>query len=156
VKTYKRINEKDREEISVYISRGETQEVVAQRLGVSQSAISRELQKGAGRGSYNPFLANRHSCLRAQNRRPKLKINAPTWKIIENHLAIHWSPFQIADFLQHCPKNVTVVSVSEKTIYNYLHFHMKGELQRLALRELRQKGKNAPQRAKRNAASFEI
>lgn len=146
MKTYKRINEKDREEISVYISRGETQEVVAQRLGVSQSTISRELQKGADRGSYNPFLANRHSCLRAQNRRPKLKINAPTWKIIENHLAIHWSPFQIADFLQHSPKDVTVVSVSEKTIYNYLHFHMKGELQRLALQELRQKGKKRTQK----------
>jgi len=38
-------------------------------------------------------------------------------------------------------KNNTVVVVSEKTIYNYLRFHMKGELQKLALQELRQKGK---------------
>jgi len=31
--------------------------------------------------------------------------------------------------------------VSGKTIYNYLHFHMKGELKKLALQKLRQKGK---------------
>jgi len=141
VKSYKRITEQDREEIAVCLGRGETQEAIAEQIGVSQSAISRELQKGEDRGSYNPFLANRNSRLRAQNRCPELKINAQTWKIIENHLAIRWSPFQIADFLQHSLEDDTVVPVSEKTIYNYLHFHMKGELQKLALQELRQKGK---------------
>jgi IS30 family transposase len=90
---YKRITEEDREEIAVYIGRGETQEALARRIGVSQSAICRELQKGADRGSYNPFLANRNSHLRAVNRCPEVKINAATWKVIENHLAIHWSPF---------------------------------------------------------------
>lgn len=131
----------DREEIAVCFGLGESQEAIAKRIGVSQSTISRELKKGADRGSYNPFLAQRESLLRALNRRPELKIDAPTWKVIENHLAIHWSPFQIADFLQQGAKDDTVVPVSEKTIYNYLHFHMKGELQKLALQELRQKGK---------------
>jgi transposase, IS30 family len=147
VSTYRRISEIDREEISIYQNRGETQEAIAKRIGVSQSAICRELQKGADRGSYNPFLANRNSRIQAQNRRPELKINSPTWKIIENHLAIHWSPFQIADFLHHYPKDDTVTPVSEKTIYNYIHFHMKGELQKLALKELRQKGKKRAKKA---------
>jgi len=31
-----------------------------------------------------------------------------------------------------------VISVSEKTIYNYINVHMKGELKKLALAELRQ------------------
>lgn len=141
MKTYKRITDKDREEIAVYYGQGETQEALAKRIGVSQSAISRELKKGADRGSYNPFLAQRESQLRAQNRRPELKIDSPTWTVIENHMAIHWSPFQIADFLHQSANDGTVVPVSEKTIYNYLHFHMKGELQKLALQELRQKGK---------------
>ena len=30
--------------------------------------------------------------------------------------------------------------VSEKTIYNYINLHMKGELKKLALAELRKKG----------------
>ena len=141
MKTYKRITGKDREEIAVYFGLGETQETIAWRIGVSQSTISRELKKGADRRSYNPFLAQRESTKRALGRRPKLKINASTFKVIKNHLAIHWSPFQIADFLQNNANDDTVVPVSEKTIYNYLHFHMKGELQKLALQELRQKGK---------------
>jgi len=61
--------------------------------------------------------------------------------VIQNHLAIRWSPYQIADFLQKSANDATVVPVSEKTIYNYLYFHMKGELKKLALQELRQKGK---------------
>jgi IS30 family transposase len=31
--------------------------------------------------------------------------------------------------------------MSAKTIYNYIHFHMKGELKKAALEDLRQKGK---------------
>jgi len=70
-----------------------------------------------------------------------LKINAQTWKIIEHHLALHWSSYQIAAFLRQNVNDGTEVIVSEKTIYHYLHFPMKGELQKLALQELRQKGK---------------
>jgi len=78
---------------------------------------------------------------RALRRRPRLKINGSTWNVIEHHLALHWSPYQIASFLHHQANDGTVVAVSEKTIYHSLHFHMKGELQKLALQELRQKGK---------------
>jgi IS30 family transposase len=56
--------------------------------------------------------------------------------VIQNHLAIRWSPYQIADLLQKSANDGTVVPVGEKTIYNYLHFHMKGELKKLALQEL--------------------
>src|SRR5512133_3937448 len=138
---YRRINSTDRENILIYHSEGDTQECIAKKIGVSQSAISRELKKGLDRSSYNPILAQRRTVERATCRIQDLKINHATWAVIANHLAIHWSPYQIADFLHMSEKNDTVVSVSEKTIYNYLHFHMKGELQKLALKELRQKGK---------------
>jgi IS30 family transposase len=87
------------------------------------------------------MLAQRRTIERATCRTPDLKIDHLTWAVIANHLAIHWSPYQIADFLHMTEKNDKVEPVSEKTIYNYLHFHMKGELQKLALQELRQKGK---------------
>jgi len=138
---YRRINSTDRENILIYHSTGATQEYIANKIGVSQSAISRELRKGLDRSSYNPMLAQRRTSERAASRIPDLKIDLSTWVVIANHLAIHWSPYQIADFLHTFGKNDTVVPVSEKTIYNYLHFHMKGELQKLALQELRQKGK---------------
>jgi transposase, IS30 family len=138
---YRRINSTDRENILIYRSAGDTQECIANKIGVSQSAISRELKKGLDRSSYNPMLAQRQTIERANSRIPELKIDHSTWTVIANHLAIHWSPYQIADFLYTNEKNDKVVPVSEKTIYNYLHFHMKGELQKLALQELRQKGK---------------
>ena len=147
MKNYKRITAKDREDIAVYYGYGVPQSIIAERVGVSQSTISRELKKGSDRGSYNPFLAQREYHHRAQGRRPQLKIDCPTWNVIEHHLALRWSPYQIASFLRNQANDAIVVVVSEKTIYNYLHFHMKGELQRLALEELRQKGKR---RKKRN------
>lgn len=141
MQSYRRITENDRENILVYLNEGEKQETIAIRIGVSQSSISRELLKGLDRNSYNPIQAQRQTRLRSGNRRSPLKITSKTWNIIENHLSIRWSPFQIADFLHNSVNDDTVVPVSEKTIYNYLHFHMKGELQKLALQELRQKGK---------------
>lgn len=138
---YRRLSSADRENILVYVGSGDSQELIAAQIGVSQSAISRELRKGMDRGTYNPVLAQRLTEERGRSRIPDLKINEATWTMIENHLAIHWSPYQIADFLQRRAKDATVVPVSEKTIYNYLHFHLKGELQKLALQELRQKGK---------------
>jgi len=141
MKGYTRITEQDRENILVYVQQGDKQETIASKLGFSQSSISRELAKGRDRKTYNPIKAQRETRLRASIRIRPLLINEKTWKIVGNHLSIHWSPFQIADFLHNLQKDDTVVPVSEKTIYNYLHFHMKGELQKLALQELRQKGK---------------
>jgi IS30 family transposase len=99
------------------------------------------LKKGEDGGAYNPFLAQRRTNSYSKSSARALKINDATWQVIQNHLAIRWSPYQIADFLQKSANDATVVPVSEKTIYNYLHFHMKGELKKLALKELRQKGK---------------
>ena len=138
---YRRITEQDRESILIQLSTGNNQSAIAMKLGVTQPTISRELKKGLYKGMYNPYLAQRNTNARLQSRKPELKINKQTWSIIESHLAIRWSPFQIASFLHSNTNDAKVVSVSEKTIYNYLHFHMKGELQQLALHELRQKGK---------------
>jgi len=115
---YRRITSKDREEIAIGLNLGENQAAIAKKLGFEQSTISRELKKGHDRGLYNPFLAQRTTDKRAKRRIPRLKINSPTWQVIKNHLSIHWSPFQIADFLHNSPNNATIIPVSEKTIYN--------------------------------------
>ncbi len=149
MRNYNRISSKVREEIMVYRANGDNQITIAKKTGYSQSAISRELKKGEDREVYNPFLAQRITDTCGTRRSRTLKINDATRQVIQNHLAIRWSPYQIADFLQKSANDATVVPVSEKTIYNYLHFHMKGELKELALQQLRQKGK------KRSAKSAE-
>ncbi len=141
MRSYHRISSEHREEIMVYCANGDNQETIAKKTGFSRSAISRELKKGNDRGSYNPFLVQRKTDYYAKSRSRALKINESTWQVIENHLVIRWSPYQIADFLQKGANDGIVVPVSEKTIYNYLHFHMKGELKKPALQELSQKEK---------------
>jgi IS30 family transposase len=139
---YKRLHTENRETIMVLMNKGFSQHEIAEMIGKNQSTISREIGKGLDRGTYNPLQAQRVTDNRAKTRIPVLKINEPTWKIIKSHLGIHWSPYQIADFLKKSHTDDTIHPVSEKTIYNYIHFHMKGELKKLALKELRQKGKS--------------
>lgn len=146
---YTRISEELRERIMVLKQEGKTQEAIGQDMGKSQSAISRELKKGRMGMAYNPILSQRRTNDRAQARVPELKINTPTWHVINNHLGIRWSPRQISEYLQSDGNDGTIVPVSEKTIYNYIEFHMKGELKKLAVKELRQRGKKRKSSADR-------
>jgi transposase, IS30 family len=139
--SYTRIQEAERERICVYFQKGYNQSKIARIIGRSQSSISRERKKGKQYGIYNPILAQRRTVVRGLVRKPKLKTDKPTWACIDNHLSIGWSPKQISDFLHNNGNDGTVSPVSEKTIYNYINFHMKGELKKLALVELRQRGK---------------
>lgn len=139
--TYFRITEQDRERILVMKQTGYSQKAIAKELNKNQATISRELRKGRDGVAYNPLQAQRIADTMAQSRRPMLKINAATWEMINNHLGLRWSPKQISEFLHTLSFESTIVPVSEKTIYNYIEFHMKGELKKLALHELRQHGK---------------
>jgi len=113
---------------------------IAKALGRNQSSLLRELAKGLEKRAYNPFLAQRETDKRAAYRKLALKIDAQTWEAINNHLSLRWSPKQIENFLHTGGNDLTVISVSEKTIKSYINLHMKGELGKLAEEELRQKG----------------
>ena len=149
---YTRTTELNRERVLVLKQNGYTQQQIALDLGKHQSTISREMKKGRVGKAYNPILAQRLSDKRALSRVPELKIDKPTWRVINNHLGLRWSPRQVAEFLHGIGNDGTIVPVSEKTIYNYIDLHMKGELKKLALQELRQRGKprkgNAERRGK--------
>jgi IS30 family transposase len=138
---YTRITVEERERVLILRQQGLTQDAIGITIGKSQSAISRELKKGQEGRAYNPMLSQRQTEHRALARVPELKIDARTWSVIKNHFGIRWSPRQIAYYLQNDGNDGTIAPVSEKTIYNYIEFHMKGELKRLAIQELRQRGK---------------
>ena len=103
-----RISRKTREEIMVYFVNGDSQEAIAKKTGFCQSTISRELKKGKDHGVYNPFWAQRKTDFYAKCRARELKIDDSTWQVIQNHLAIRWSPCQIADFLHKSVNDATV------------------------------------------------
>lgn len=111
---------------------------IALKLNRSTSTISREINRGMDDGSYNPFLAEYDHLKQRRHQCPKLKINSNVWKLIKPKLELRWSPEQIANWLK---KDYPIHAMSGKTIYNYIHFHMKGELKKLALKDLRRRGK---------------
>ena len=110
---------------------------IAEKLNRKPSTITREIKKGLEGGTYNPYVAELDHQRQRYNQRPKLKINDQVWSEIKPKLEIRWSPNQICKYLGQTGAGC----VSPKTIYNYVNFHMKGELKKLALRDLRLKGK---------------
>jgi IS30 family transposase len=124
----------------------QTKSKIAALLGREPSTIGRELEKGMDRGMYNPIVAEMNHLQGRKHQSPKLKIDDGAWNLIKPQLEQRWSPEEIAKWLkEQYPEH----AMSGKTIYNYVQFHMKGELKKLALEDLRQRGKP---RKKGNAA----
>ncbi len=111
---------------------------IASNLGRRASSITREIKRGTDEGYYNPLIAEYEHLRQRKNQSPKLKIDNKSWQLIKPKLQLRWSPQQIAKWLEI---NYPSDKVSDKTIYNYVHFHMRGELKKLALKDLRLKGK---------------
>jgi IS30 family transposase len=111
---------------------------IAEKLNRSVSSITREIKRGQEMdGMYNPLEAEIVHLKQREYQVPRLKIESHIWKEIKSKLELRWSPEQISDFL----KASKMSEVSAKTIYNYVHLHMKGELKKIALKEFRQRGK---------------
>ena len=111
---------------------------IASNLGRKTSSITREIKRSTDDGYYNPLLAEYEHLRQRKNQCPKLKIDSKAWQLIKPKLEIRWSPQQIAKWPEiNYPKD----KVSDKTIYNYVHFHIRGELKKLALKDLRLKVK---------------
>jgi IS30 family transposase len=111
---------------------------IAAMLNRQPSSITRELEKGMDQGMYNPLLAEVRHLEARRNQRPRLKMTGEAWNVIKPRLEKRWSPEEVAQWLE---KAYPEHAMSGKTIYNYVFFHMKGELKKLALQDLRLRGK---------------
>jgi IS30 family transposase len=106
---------------------------IAAALSREPSSVTRELEKGMDTGMYNPMLAEVR-----RNQSPHLKMTDEAWNMVKPRLEHRWSAEEVAAWLKkECPE----YAMSGKTIYNYVFFHMKGEVKKLALRSLRLRGK---------------
>jgi IS30 family transposase len=111
---------------------------IATALNRKPSSITRELEKGMDNGMYNPILAEARHLEARRNQRPRLKMTGEAWNKVKPQLEKRWSPEEIAKWLE---KEYPKYAMSGKTIYNYVFFHMKGELKKLALQDFRLRGK---------------
>jgi IS30 family transposase len=115
---------------------------IAVSLNRSPSSITRELEKGMDNGMYNPIIAEARHLEARRNQCPRLKMTDEAWKTVKPQLEKRWSPEEVAQWLK---KEYPEYAMSGKTIYNYLFFHLKGELKKLALGDLRLRGKERKQ-----------
>src|SRR5208282_5352811 len=97
---YRRIRYEDRCQIYALSKREASQESIAHILGVSQSAVSREIGRNRGQRGYRFKQAEATAQARQAIRSKPRKLTAPIRRKIEAKLRqMRWSPEQISGWL---------------------------------------------------------
>jgi DNA-binding CsgD family transcriptional regulator len=106
----------EREEISRGVAAGEPCRQIAARLGRAPSTVSRELGRNGGRSRYRAQAADAAAFCRAQRPKPaKLVLEPRLRAVVEDKLALRWSPQQIAGWLPLAYPSEPVMRVSHET-----------------------------------------
>src|SRR5215211_8227487 len=128
----------EREEISRGLAAGESCRVIARRLGRAPSTVSREVARNGGRRCYRAQAADGAADRRARRPKPaKLVLQPRLRAVVEDKLAVRWSPQQIAGWLPLAFPEDPVMRVSHETIYLSLFVQSRGALRRELQRCLR-------------------
>ena len=128
----------EREEISRGLAAGASLRQIAADLGRSPSSVSREVARNGGRQGYRAAWAEAAAWQRA--RRPKaarLSVEPTLRAVVEEKLALRWSPQQISGWLGRAYAGVEAMQISHETIYLSLFIQSRGALKRELTRQLR-------------------
>jgi IS30 family transposase len=128
----------EREEISRGLAMGDSLRSIAARLGRAPSTVCREVTRNAGRRRYRAERAEQAAW--AMGRRPKpakLAACEPLRVVVEDRLALRWSPQQIARWLPTQFPDQEQMRVSHETIYMSLFVQGRGALRKELAHQLR-------------------
>ncbi len=142
---YRRITYEDRCQIYALNTRGASQESIAEVLGVSQSAVSREICRNRGQRGYRFNQAEAKAQARQAIRSKPRKLTAPVRRKIEAKLRqMRWSPEQVSGWLRD-----QGIKLSHERIYQMIWQDKRdgGNL----WRSLRRRGKRYNKRSGKNA-----
>ena len=142
---YRRIKYEDRCQIYALSKRGSSQESISEVLGVSQSAVSREMHRNRGQRGYRFKQAEAKAQARQAIRSKPRKLTAPMRRKIEAKLRqMRWSPEQISGWLTE-----QGIQLSHERIYQMIWDDKRdgGNLWRC----LRRRGRRYNKRAGKNA-----
>ncbi len=128
----------EREAISRGIAAHRSARSMARLLGRSPSTVSREINRNGGYDRYRAAAADEQAWARA--RRPKrCKLATRAWlrRVVARQLRLHWSPEQIAGWLQRAHPGREAYQVSHETIYRSLFVQARGVLKKELVQHLR-------------------
>jgi IS30 family transposase len=136
----RRLSLVEREEISRGLAAGRSLRAIAAGLGRAASTISREVAGNGGRQRYRALAADAAAWARAcRPKATKLSSRPGLSAMVEEKLALRWSPEQISGWLRRRFPTGVAMHVSHETIYRSLFVQTRGDLRRELTRYLRTK-----------------
>jgi len=126
-----RLSLADREEISRGLIAGDSERVIAARLGRAPSTISREVAWNGSRDDYRAWSADNAALERGRRPKPtKLSQDSRLRREVELGLMAWWSPEQISAWLVREYPDDLNMRVSHETIYKSLFVQARGALRK--------------------------
>lgn len=130
----------EREEISRACIAGKTIRQIALALKRAPSTISREIRRNGGKTLYRAHQAENNAWKKAKRPKPcHLITNTRLRDIIEEKIALKWSPEQISHGLKHMYPKDKSMWISHETIYKSLFIQSRGVLKKSLTEHLRSK-----------------
>jgi len=116
-KGYHHLTYEQRCQIYSLKKRGDSNGEISKELGVDESTISRELKRNKGKKGYRYKQAQEKACRRRQKAsKRRHKITRELKRILEEKLALQWSPEQISGWL----KKNKPFDISHQAIYEFI------------------------------------
>lgn len=114
---YKQLTSEQRYTISVLLSKGLKKKEIAEAIGVSNSTITRELQRNSSkRGVYKWEIAQKQAEKRSKRTPGNRAISKAIWSSVKHYLVNEqWSPEQISGYLAK-----DGIKISHETIYAWI------------------------------------
>jgi IS30 family transposase len=112
---YSQLTQDQRYVIKVLNKRGETQEDIADEIGVHKSTVCRELDRNEGQRGYRYKQAHRFAMERQKGKRD-CRITDEDWEQIEDLIREEFSPEQISERFEHEDNG----SISHEWIYEHI------------------------------------
>lgn len=141
---YRRLSDREREEISRGLALGEPQADIARRLERNPGTISREIRRNNDKSGYRAFSAGRRAQAAASSRKTGKR------RLIEDQrlrayvlagLRKRWSPREIVECLKKEYAEDASMRISPEAIYQYIYVLPRGHLKQELIKSLRQERK---------------